>query len=112
MDLKAVHVRHDQKRWVVQRLPVFLELIVGSLEVAVLLLVLPGEVPAHPNIGPPVPAARLLSALLKCVVGTVGVRVRRWHADHVAEVDEMFVGGGALSPGVGSPLGRELSGGH
>ena len=67
MDLEPVHVADDEQGRVVERFTVAQELIVGSVEVLVLSLVLPGEVSLFPNIGPAFPTPVFRCPLVKRV---------------------------------------------
>ena len=76
-------------------------------------LVLPREVVALPDVGPPVAPAVLAGALLEAVAlaRRIGLRGRRL-AEHAAQVDEVLLGRGALLEFGGAPLGDELARSH
>jgi len=97
MHLEAVEVTDDEEGRVLQVLAVLLYLPIGGFKVLVFALVLPGEVATHPDVGPAARAARLTRALLKGVVGAVGVASRRRGlSEDGAEVEEVLLCGAAL----------------
>jgi len=97
MHLEAGEVADDEERRVLQVLAVLEELLVGGRQVLALALVLPADVAAFPDIGPPSPAASLAGTALEGVVGAVGVGGRRRRlTEHGAEVEEVLLGGAAL----------------
>ncbi len=110
---EAVEVADDEEGRVVERLAVVVQLAVGGREVLALALVLPGEVAALPDVGEAVTSAELLGTLLERVrvAGRIGL-VRRRHAEHPAQVDEVLLGGGPLGPLGAGPLGGELARRH
>ena len=52
MDLEAVEVADHQERQVLQILAVLEQLVIRLFQVGMLALVLPGDVPAKPDVGP------------------------------------------------------------
>ena len=106
--LEAFEVAHDEQGRLAQRLVVVEELLVGRPQVLALALVLPAEVVLEPHVGEAVARARALRAFLEGVevaggVDLVGGRL----VDEAAEVEEVFLGGGALGALRGDPLARE-----
>ncbi len=96
-DLDRGQVRHDQQRRVLERLAVLEELVVGLAKVRVPALVLPGEGPTLPDVGPALAALLLGGALLEGEPLARGIRVGgRGMADEAAEIDEVLLRGGAL----------------
>src|SRR5450759_3279264 len=75
VDLEAGEIAYDEKRRVAQSLAVAVELRVGRGEVLALALVLPGEVVAHPDVGPAVATFGLAGALLEGIPPAGRVRV-------------------------------------
>jgi hypothetical protein len=90
VDLEAVHITNNKKRWVSELLTVVIKLFVCGVEVFVLALVLPGEVIAEPDVGGAFPSVNLRDGLLKRVSLTNCVsRCRMRLTKHVAEINEM-----------------------
>ena len=114
VDLDAVHVADDEGGRVFEVFAVVEELAVGGGEVGAVALVLPAEVSALPDVGPALSAgaealgAGLEGVGLACGVGFSG----GLDAEEPAEVEEVFLGGGALAAGVFLPLVGELGGGE
>jgi len=109
-DLDRVEVGDDEERRVAQVLAVAEQLEVGGLEVLALALVLPAEEVLLPDVREPVAAGGLGDGLLEGV-GLAG-RIRlvgRRLAEHPAQVDEVFLGGGLLLRRVVAPLLGELA---
>ena len=109
-DLDRVEVGDDEERRVAQVLAVAEQLDVGGLQVLALALVLPAEEVLLPDVGEAVSPTRLGDGLLEGVVvaGRVGLVGRRL-AEHPAQVDEVFLGGGLLLRLVVAPLLGELA---
>ena len=113
VDLEALEVAHDQQGRVAQVLAVVVELPVGVAEVGALALVLPGEAVLHPHVGEAIATAELLGALLEREPFARRVEVGRGApTEHVAEVAEVRLSGGALGERAALPLGGELGGVH
>jgi hypothetical protein len=110
--LEAVEVGDDQERRVFEVFAVLEELDVGVTEVLALLLVFPGEVAAFLDVGEAIAAGGLGSAFLEGVVLAGGVGVGDGVVEEGAEVDEVFLGGGAFGLGGGRPLGGEFGEGE
>lgn len=107
--LESVQVADHQERRILQVLAVLEELLIRGPQVFVPALVLPGEVPALPHVGKAMPAKGLGDALLKGVacarlVGLYGMGL----AQHLAEVAEVRLRGGALAQGGSLPAGDKL----
>ena len=112
VDLDAIHVADDQQRRIIERVAVVDELLVRRGEVRVRAFVLPGEVPALPDVRPALAAgAEPFRAGLERVrlAGRIGL-VRRRHAEQAAEVDEVLLRRGALAARAVAPLGGEGGG--
>jgi hypothetical protein len=91
VDAEALGVGDDQDRRVFQRHRVELQLPIGEVEVGAVLLVLPAEMPALPDVGEARAAVELGDTLLERVaVGVCGL-VRRRLAEHATQVDEMLL---------------------
>ena len=89
------------------------ELPVRRIQVGVLPLVLPGEMPAHPDVGESLTAGALGRALFEAVPGSVRVGLGRSRlAEHAAEINEMLLSRQLLLEPGGTPLGHELLRGH
>lgn len=122
MDLGVGDVADDQERRVIEGFAVLAELAVGVGQVAVFppALVFPGELAAPPDIGKAVLALRPGGrgpgdgdALLKGVFGPGRVVFGGGRlAEHPAQIEEVFLAGGALGQLDRRPLGDEFNGGE
>ncbi|HUE69685.1 MAG TPA: hypothetical protein VMP01_02255 [Pirellulaceae bacterium] len=111
MDLEAIEVADDQERRVIQPLAVLEELLVGRLQIPVLSLILPAEVPLHPYVRPALPAFGLADAPLEAVPSPLGVgRGGFFLYQQVAQVKKMLLARRAFGQVSGLPLGDELLG--
>ena len=109
MNLEAVLIADHQQGRVLQVFPVIVQLQVGGAEITVFALVLPCEVAALPHVCKALAAAGGGDVLFKGVgvsggIGGGGVRL----AEHIAEVNEMGLRGGALRERAGLPAGRQI----
>lgn len=112
-DDDPVEIGDDQQRRVFEVVLVPQELVVGLVEVLVRPLVLPGEVTAIPDVGPPLAAGRFGGALLEGVGRAVLVDLgRRRHIQDAAELEEVLLRGGALGAGDAGPVANEIDGVH
>jgi hypothetical protein len=115
--LDAQPVAHHQQRRVLQRQGVEHQLLQRLLQAAPGPLVLPGEVPAQPDVGKAIGARRCAAGLDQPALEAIVLRIRRLrHAEQAAEVDEMRLRAGPLIELVrgaaGAPLADEVGGGH
>jgi hypothetical protein len=108
----ARDVGHHQQRWIAERPGIEQQLAIRRVEVAALLLVLPGEAVAPPDIGPAGLAGKAGGALLERVVLAGGVAVRRRLVEQTAEVDEMLLARRAFVARAGLPFRDEFRRGH
>src|SRR5439155_5398036 len=121
-DFGGADVGDDGEGRVVEGVAVLVELAVGLVEglVLVLALVFPGEVAAFPDVNEAVLALGAfgggggdLDGFFEGVVGAGGVGGGGGGlVEQAAEVDEVFVGGGALGEVGVPPFFYELLGGH
>jgi hypothetical protein len=112
-DLDRVEVGDDEERRVAEVLAVAEQLEVGGLEVLALAFVLPAEEVLLPDVREPVAAGGLGDGLLKSVRRAGWIRlVGRRLAEHLAEIDEVGLGGRALGRHDAAPFGGELARRH
>lgn len=105
----AFDIGDDEERRVLQRLAVLEQLLIGAVQVGVLALVLPGEVALLPDVGPALTAALFGGAGFEGEPRAVGVGLgRRRVVEEPADVDEVFLGGGAFFQRGVPPLGDEV----
>ena len=113
VDLEALQVADNQEGRVFQGLAILEQLLVGGGEVLVLALILPAEVAALPDVRPPSPPPVFSTPFSKAYQSPGGIGlVGGGDAEQAAEVDEVFLGGGAFGASAAEPLRGELGGGE
>lgn len=109
VNAEAIHIAHHQQRRILQRLSVAEELVEGRVKVFALALILPAEEPALPDIRLPAPAATHHGTALEGEPFPGPIHLGRLRVfNHLAEVEEMLLGSGALGQFDRSPLGNEI----
>src|SRR6187549_3228332 len=112
VDAEALGVGNDKQRWIFQRHRIELKLLIGEIEIGAIFLVFPPEMSALPDIGKARAPVGLRDTLFETVGLGIVCLVRRWLAQHAAEVDEMFLRRLALVAVRARPLVDELFGRH
>jgi len=109
VNLEPVHIADDQQRRIVQVLTVAQQLLIRAVEVLVLALVLPAEVPAHPDVSPALAAVVLRDAPLERVPRNILVDVGGFRLpQQIANVEKVLLTGGPLGQRGVLPLGNEF----
>jgi len=84
-------------------------LLIGFVQVAALLLVLPAKAAAHPDIRPSLAAGRLADSALERVPGAVGIGGGRGRLPQQGtEIEKMLLAGAAFGEVGALPLGSEF----
>ena len=110
MDFEADEVANDEQRRVFEGLVIFIELLVGFLEVATFGFIFPGEEAALPYVGETFfAAASFGDTLFVGIAGTDFVGLRGMgDVEGFAEIAEVLLRGGALGESAGVPLADEV----
>ena len=93
MNAKPLHVANDQERRIFKGNGILLQLHISGLQVLMLALILPAEIPTLPDIRPAVAPSKLGRAALEAIPFPLGVGIRRSALfQQPAQVDEMLLG--------------------